>query len=295
MIVIYEHLLSWLSMLNLEVDLLINDLHNFNSVIKIILFLINWGIFWLPIVLPILWFARRQKSAPNPKTHKLTLIISLYSVAPILVWRVIAVEKISWSEIGVTHQASFFQSILFGYALSIGSLLLVYGVQSGLGWLKWQNLPKFDRHFAFTFLSLIIVSFIIGSIEEIVFRGVIAHFLLVDYSIWITAIVSSAIFALLHLIWEQKNTIPQLPGLWLMGLVLFYSYIINGTLGLAIGLHSGWVLILACVDTFELNEYNPQWAGWLIGKKEQPLGSVMGLMVLLLTFLSLWFTIDYQW
>ena len=105
---------------------------------------------------------------------------------------------------------------------------------------------------------------------------------------WLTAIISSIIFALLHLIWEQKNTIPQLPGLWLMGLVLFYACTItNGNLGLAIGLHSGWVLILACVDTFDLYTYNPNFSGWLIGKKDQPLGSLVGLMVLVLTIIFL--------
>ena len=73
-----------------------------------------------------------------------------------------------------------------------------------------------------------------------------------------------------------------------MGLVLFYSVNINSqSLGLAIGLHSGWVLILACVDTFDLFDYNDNFLGWIVGKKEQPLGSLVGLTVLLLTITSL--------
>ena len=73
-----------------------------------------------------------------------------------------------------------------------------------------------------------------------------------------------------------------------MGIVLFYARIMdNGSLGLAIGLHGGWVFVLACVDTFNIYSYNPAGKGWLIGKKDQPLGSIAGLGVLLLTCLFL--------
>ncbi len=275
-------------MLNFDIDFLIHTFKNINSLGKITIFLISWAVIWLPIVLPILWFNKWQKSAPNPNITKLTLILSLYSITPILAWVVIKVEKISLQDIGIIWQASPFQSILFGYCLSIASLLCVYGTQWAMNWLIWKDKPIFNFDFVITVISLFVVSFMIGSIEEFVFRGIIVYFLRVDYSIWITAIISSAIFALLHLIWEQKNTIPQLPGLWLMGLVLFYACIFNnGNLGLAIGLHSGWVLILACVDTFDLYSYNPDFLDWLVGKKDQPLGSVMGLMVLFLTMIVL--------
>ena len=277
-------------MLNFNFDFFLDLLSNLNSWGKIIVFLINWAVIWLPIVLPILWLTKKQKSAPNPNTRKLTLILSLYSVAPILVWAVTKVEGISWEEIGIFRQASLFQSILFGYFLSIVILFFIYGIQLTFGWLSSQTKPVFNINFVVTFVALLLISFVIGAIEELIFRGVFVYLLAVDYSLWLTAIISSVIFALLHLIWEQKNTIPQLPGLCLMGLVLFYACsITNGNLGLAIGLHSGWVLILACVDTFDLYHYNPNFAGWLVGKKDQPLGSIIGLMVLFITTIFLFF------
>jgi hypothetical protein len=275
-------------MLNFNVGFSINYLNNLNSLGKITVFLISWAVIWLPILSTVLWFTTWQKSAPNPNTRKLTLILSLYSIAPILLWGVIKVEKTSWREIGIIWQVSLFQFILFGYCLSIATLFMVYGIQLVLGWLQWKQKPRLDINFGFTLIALLLVSFVIGSIEELIFRGVLVHFLATDYSVWLTAIISSTIFALLHLILEQKNTIPQLPGLWLMGLVLFYACIItDGSLGLAIGLHSGWVLILACVDTFDLYTYNPNFPGWIIGKKDQPLGSIVGLIVLFLTTIFL--------
>ena len=173
-------------MLNFAVDFSINDLNNFNSLSKIIIFLISWAVIWLPIVLPILWFTVWQKSAPNPNTHKLTLILSLYSIAPILVWGVLKVENASWQEIGIIWQASLFQSILFGYCLSIATLFLVYGIQLALGWLRWQQKPVLNGDFGITLIALVLVSLIIGSIEELIFRGVIVNFLSVDYALWLT-------------------------------------------------------------------------------------------------------------
>lgn len=275
-------------MFNLNVDFLLDSLNYLNSLSKIIVFLISWAVLWFPIVLPIIWVTKKQKSAPNPNTGKLTLILSLYSVAPFLTWGVMKVESISWSEIGIFERDSLLQSILFGYCLSILILFCIYGIELTFGWLLLKTKPIINQYFAITIASLLLVSFLIGAIEELIFRGVLVHFLRVDYSLWMSAIISSIIFALLHLIWEQKNTIPQLPGLFLMGLVLFYACnITHGNLGLAIGLHSGWVLVLAGVDTFDLYDYNENFSGWLVGKKDQPLGSIVGLMVLCLTTLFL--------
>ncbi len=265
-----------------------NNLNNLNSLLKTAFFLIIWAVIWLPIVLTVLRLKQWQKPAPNTNPNKLTLILSLYSITPILTYGVVKVESISLAELGITWQASFFQSILFGYCLSIATLFLGYYLQLSFGGLEFKQKPEPESNLIITFSSLVVVSFVIGLVEELVFRGIIVYFLADDYGIWLTAIISGVIFALLHLVWEQKNTIPQLPGLWFMGLILFYARLINdGSLGLAIGLHSGWVLILACVDTFDLFNYDSDIMGWLSGKKDQPLGSFIGLMILFLTLFCL--------
>ncbi len=124
----------------------------------------------------------------------------------------------------------------------------------------------------------------VAIIEELVFRGVFLNLLLQDYNIAIAATVSSLIFALLHLVWERENTLPQLPGLWLMGMILVGARLVDGgSLGLAIGLHAGWVFSLAYLDTAELYVYTGKGVSWLAGKQGQPLASVAGIMVLLLT------------
>ncbi|WP_373480476.1 lysostaphin resistance A-like protein [Geminocystis sp.] len=275
-------------MLNFEANLVIAQLNQLNSIIKIILFLIIWAVIWFPIAIPLARLVKWQIAAPISNTQKLTFIISLYSLVPVLTWAMIKAEQTTLAKIGLIFQVSLFKFILFGYGLGIVTMLLIYGLELLMSWLTLnrQNILTFNLWLNVPLLLL--VSFFIASMEELIFRGIFVNFLEADFNLWLSAIISSLIFALLHLIWEQKNTFPQLPGLFLMGIVLFYARIINnGSLGLAIGLHGGWVFILACVDTFNLYTYNPLSRGWLIGKKDQPLGSMAGLAVLLLTSLFL--------
>lgn len=92
-----------------------------------------------------------------------------------------------------------------------------------------------------------------------------------DYPIWLAAIISSLIFALLHLVWEKKETVPQLPGLWLMGMVLVLARLVNdGNLGIAWGLHSGWVWAIGCIDTAGLINYTGNVPEWVTGKNKNP-------------------------
>lgn len=275
-------------MLNFEDFPALALFNQYNSIVKIFLFLIIWAVIWFPIAIPLARLVKWQITTPISNTQKLTFIISLYSLIPVLTWVLIVAEQTSLEKIGLIFEDSLFKSILFGYGLGIFSTLIIDGVELLTGSLTlnqkndstpniWLNLPL-----------LLVVSFFIASIEELIFRGIFVNFLLEDFNIWLSAIISSVIFALLHLIWEQKNTLPQLPGLFLMGIVLFYARIIdNGSLGLAIGLHGGWVFMLACIDTFDIYSYNPLGKTWLIGKKDQPLGSIAGLGVLFLTILFL--------
>jgi hypothetical protein len=275
-------------MLNFEVDSVIALFNQFNSILKIILFLIIWAVIWFPIAIPLARLVKWQIAAPISNTQKLTFIISLYSLVPVLTWAMITIEQTSLVKIGLIFQASLFKSILLGYGLGILSMLLIYGFELVTDCLKLNNQDDSTPNIWLNLPLLLSASFFIASIEELIFRGIFVNFLQEDFNVWLTATISSFIFALLHLIWEQKNTLPQLPGLFFMGIVLYYArFIDDGSLGLAIGLHGGWVFILACVDTFNLYTYNPSGKSWLIGKKDQPLGSIAGLGVLFLSSLIL--------
>jgi membrane protease YdiL (CAAX protease family) len=92
------------------------------------------------------------------------------------------------------------------------------------------------------------------------------------------------IFAVLHLLWEQKETIPQLPGLWLMGMVLVLARLADdNNLGIAWGLHAGWVWAIATIDTAELITYTDKVSPWVTGINKKPLGGLTGIICVLST------------
>lgn len=271
---------------NLDINQWFLVLNNANSLVKVIFFLVIWAGLWLPIAIPLARLVHWHPAAPISIKQKLSLLASLYLIAPLMVWGVTKVEGVFFVEYGLTMNVNLFQSILFGLVLAILSIILVYGVESRLNWLQWQS-ENFSKLLTI-FLPLLAVGLFVGFIEELIFRGVFFNLLLEDYSLWLAAIISSLIFALLHLVWERENTLPQLPGLFLMGMILVGARLVNqNSLGLAMGLHAGWVFSLACLDTGDLYFYTEKATNWLAGEKGKPLASVAGIIVLLFSGIML--------
>lgn len=255
--------------------------NNANSLIKIILFLVIWAGIWLPIAIPIAKLVKWHPAAPISIKQKLSLLTSLYLLVPFLLWITSRIEEVSIIQYGLTWQVNFFKSILFGSFLGIFSVLFIYLIESKLGWLQWQ-IDNFS-HILKLILPLLTVALFVSVIEEIIFRGLFLNFLREDFSLPIATIISSIIFSLLHLVWERENSLPQLPGLFVMGIILVIGRLVDhGNLGIAIGLHAGWIFILSCLDSAELYFYTDTNKKFITGEIGKPLASVAGIIVLLL-------------
>jgi uncharacterized protein len=253
---------------------------NANSLLKVSLFFIIWAIFWLPIAIPLAWRLKWHPSKPLTGELKLPLLGTLYAIAPFLVWGTAKVENTTFFDYGLAWQGNFFLSTLVGLGLGISGLIAVFGIEAKLGWLQWQteNLLQLRS----ILLPLLALGLWIGITEELIFRGFLLEELQQDYSIAIAAIVSSLIFALLHLVWERQQTLPQLPGLWLMGMVLVGARLVdNGSLGLACGLHAGWIWGLTAIDSSQLIAYTGKGRPWITGIGGQPLAGLAGLLCLI--------------
>jgi membrane protease YdiL (CAAX protease family) len=164
--------------------------------------------------------------------------------------------------------------------LAVVGLGIIFFLEGILAWVHWQ--PKnLTRAFALS-LPLLIVALWVGITEELIFRGIFLSQLSQEYGFWVAGAISSLIFALLHLLWERQQTLPQLPGLFLMGMVLVWARAIDhGSLGLAWGLHSGWVWGLALLDSAELMSYSDSGLVWVKGIYNQPLAGLAGILCLL--------------
>lgn len=243
-----------------------------------------WLVLWLPIALPLAMVLKW-----NPLQHsitiaqKLPLLASLYLLAPLLVYSAAALENLTLAEYGLIGIGEMLRSIATGLCCGVSGLVLLFVIERYLGWLTWQlsNSLQMTSLLA-SLLTTLVLALWISFTEELVFRGWLLTTLEQDYSVWIAASIASFIFAVLHLIWEGWSGLPQLPGLWLMGMILTLARSLdNGSLGLAIGLHAGWVWTIAYTDTIQFTQPSEASPAWLTGLGGKPLAGVMGILFLL--------------
>jgi uncharacterized protein len=246
--------------------------------IRIGIFFLVWLLLWLPIAIPISIAVKWQPFHPLENRQKLPLVISLYLLAPLVLWGFAQWQDFPFSAYGLSLE----QSVLVGMGVGVLGLGVLFGIQTVLGWLRWrvENLQKWGAALAPTLL----LALWIGVTEELIFRGLLFGQLEQEFGFWAGAIASSVIFSVSHLTWEGRAQVPQLPGLAMMGLVLCLAVSAqNGGLGLAWGLHTGWVWMIASLSAAELIEYPGTVPDWLTGLDGKPLAGFLGLGLLLAT------------
>lgn len=255
------------------------------SLLQVMIFFVAWIGCWLPMV--ILW-AIAIDGPFKIETQKLPLLVSLYLIAPLVLSGANWITGASFSDYGFTWNLGILRSLGLGFSWGVLGLAVLFGIQTALGWLTWQQVEV--RQLVSVLLPTLLLALGISGIEELVFRGFLLTKLQQDYSVGVAAVSSSLIFALLHLIWERRETTPQLPGLWLMGMVLVLArFIDGGSLGLAWGLHTGWVWAIASLDTAQLITYTGISSEWVTGKNGKPLAGAAGILCLLATGAIFWF------
>ena len=275
-------LLEFVSKLELSANKLVLLLGDGSVLILVMAFFAIWLVSWFPIAVLSAIAINWRPNQPLKPEQKLPLLIPLYLLAPLIVWLTSRFTDTSWSDYGLLGKISTFISLGLGFSLGVASIFIVFAWQFLCGWcaLNKSNI----RQLPTTMLSILLVALLVGGIEELVFRGFLITELQVDYRVWVAATISSLIFALLHLIWERRETLPQLPGLWLMGMVLVFArFVDDGNLGLAWGLHSGWVWVIATIDTVGLIDYTGNVSELVTGKYNKPLAGVVGIACLLLS------------
>lgn len=270
----------------LNADQWLLTLAAFPSLLKILIFLVTWLAVWLPLGVVVALIIKWREKQSLAGDQKLVLVGTLYLVSLIICWTTLQIEKTTLVNYGWNWGISLGLEVLLGGLIGVVGIGILVGVELVGGWVGWQG--KKVRELGMIILPTLAIALLISTVEELIFRGIFINILQQDYSLWVAAVISSAIFALLHLVWEQKETLPQVPGLWLMGMVLVAARIANqGDLGLAIGLHTGWILAIATLDTAQLIKYPDPLNPWLVGRYGKPLAGLLGISLLLCTGLVL--------
>ena len=261
--------------------------------VVVITFFISWIGCWLPIAAVIAITLNWQPTKPLQPEQKLPLLVPLYLLAPLVLWGFIWLSHKSFSDYGFVGNLSLLGSLALGFGLGVFSLAIMFTCQF---WLGWCYLEKSNIKLIPSILpTILLIALLVGGIEELVFRGFLFTELERDYPVWVAAAISSLIFALLHLVWEQRETKPQIPGLWLMGMMLVLARMADGgSLGMAWGLHAALVWAIATVDTAELITYTGKAGEWWTGKNKKPLAGAAGIICVLGTGLILWFLSKYS-
>ncbi|MCC5651192.1 CPBP family intramembrane metalloprotease [Nostoc sp. XA013] len=270
-----------------SLNALLAFMENAPALIIVMVFFIFWIVFWSPVAVISAILLNWRPPKPLQPGQKMPLLVSLYLLAPLTLWGVSWLTNKSFSDYGFVGNLSTLGSLGLGFALGVVSLAIVFSGQFGLGWCSFEK-TNFKLLLPIL-LPIFLIALLVGGIEELIFRGFLFTELEQDYPVWIAAAISSLIFALLHLVWEQRETAPQLPGLWLMGMVLVLArFAANSNLGLAWGLHAGWVWAIATVDTAELITYTGKVSDWFTGKNKKPLAGLAGIICVFGSGVIIW-------
>jgi len=271
------------------------------AIVKIILFFSTWIVVWLPAAI-VLAIALKWHPPQPLGNKKLPLLASLYVIVPLILWVTSWIENTSFVNWGWDWQPAVFMSLMRGLGLGIISLVILFGLQLTAGWValkKSENSTETGEKkinfwtliFNPASLLTLLLAVWISATEELIFRGCLQTILQQDYSVLIAAAIASFIFAIAHLIWAAKETLPQLPGLWLMGMVLTLARIAdNGSLGLAIGIHAAWIWGITTVDTEGAINPTGRAPEWITGIAAKPLAGAAGILLLLATATLLFLT-----
>ncbi|WP_445171283.1 CPBP family glutamic-type intramembrane protease [Microcoleus sp.] len=264
------------------------------AIVKIILFFSTWVVVWLPAAI-VLAIALKWHPPQPLGNKKLPLLASLYVIVSFILWATSWIENTSFANWGWDWQPAVLMSLLGGLGLGIISLVILFGLQLTAGWIdiKKSDTSTETGEKKINFWTLIVnpaslltllLALWISATEELIFRGCLQTILQQDYSVLIAAAIASFIFAIAHLIWAAKETLPQLPGLWLMGMVLTLARIAdNGSLGLAIGIHAAWIWGITTVDTEGAINPTGRAPEWITGIAAKPLAGAAGILLLLAT------------
>ncbi|MGB0564811.1 MAG: lysostaphin resistance A-like protein [Spirulinaceae cyanobacterium] len=240
-----------------------------------------WLLAWLPIALIMAIALGWRPGRPLFSVYKLPLLASLYLLLLPLLGGLMRLGPYQLTDWGLGWHWGFWGFLILGFAIAVLGLAIVFGLESRQGWVIWHG----EQRTALLRLlpTILVLALWISFTEELLFRGVFVALLGRDAALGTVAIVTSALFAASHLLWDRQQT-ASLVGLWLMGMVLMLARLVTQDLSLAIGLHAGWIWGLTCLAESKIMTYSDRAAQpphiWWVGIGQQPLAGAAGIFCL---------------
>jgi len=265
----------------------LSNIKNYPAPGRMFSFLLVLILLWLPGLTLIYLVMGSTQNLEDPGTKNLLSILTMGLLAiefiALLPWwgRKVYQHPNLYSRYGLifTRQNGFL--LLKGLAIGSCFTLALFITQGLLGWLTWQS-PRLP------ILQLLLEgsATALGTAlaEELFFRGWMLDELDRDYSPTIALITDAGLFASLHFIKPisvMLASLPQFPGLWLLGTVLVIAKRQHqNLLGISIGLHAGMVWAYYVINVGNIVKYSGRVSDWITGINGNPLSGLLGLIFL---------------
>jgi membrane protease YdiL (CAAX protease family) len=260
--------------------LLLDRIKNYPFIVRLGIFILTLGLFWLPFAVPIYYFVGEKD--PNLTTIITMAILFVIFLFIVKFWgKYIYKNQHIFKYYGLVNSQKFYQNLFKGLLIGFTFTWLLFTVESLLGWVRFQSpTMAFPRLILEGFMSAIAIGFA----EELFFRGWLLSELERDFSLSTSAFLSSLMFAIAHFIKplsEIIRTMVTFPALLLLGYTLVVAKRSHhNLLGISIGLHSGLVWGYYVLNVGEMITYLDRVPQWITGIDKNPIAGIMGLVFL---------------
>lgn len=173
---------------------------------------------------------------------------------PLIIWKFI--EKKEFKQMGLENIKFHTRDLTAGLLLGAISMIIVFAgiISIGDGKMAYSLInPKFSVGL----ISNLILFILVGFAEEIFGRAYIMSTLKQTKNIYITVIVSSIIFSLLHSGNPNVSLIAYL-NIFLVGVLFAYMYIKSGNIWMSIGYHITWNYFQGNIFGFQVSGLESQ-------------------------------------
>jgi hypothetical protein len=152
-------------------------------------------------------------------------------------------DRRSFISLGLRFDSLALPDVVVGFLIAGVMMGVIYAIEAAAGWLRfegwaWQTIPA--GTVALGLLSGLLAFTLVGFQEELLHRGYILQNVRDGMGLRWGLLLSSGIFALMHLGNPNATWYSTLPGLAAAGLFLAFGWVRTRQLWLSIGVHIGW-------------------------------------------------------
>jgi hypothetical protein len=185
----------------------------------------------------------------------LSVIASLFSVTISVFLARKFLDRRSILSLGLKTDLRALWDLLVGIGIAAAIMAFIYALEWAFGWLSfegfaWQN-QSMDAVLIGT-LEMLLIFILVGWEEELLSRGYHLQNLASGINLTWGVILSSLIFALMHL-GNPNVSVMAVLGLIAAGFFLAFGYLRTRQLWLPIGLHIGWNFFEGTVFGFQVS------------------------------------------